>query len=129
MGCVTFCFAACATSTAACAWATPRVFCGTRFLSKQGVSIEALYKCIQEDSSTEFHSGNLGGFAQFFWISGVLPGFVTCLLPGSTLIAVINATVEFKNFHVMMCDARAGEFIWGMPPLQDDKTGELFCDR
>ena len=46
---------------------------------------------------------------------------------GNTLVAVINSCVEFKSFHAMMCDARAGELVWGMPPLQDEKTGELFA--
>jgi hypothetical protein len=72
------------------------------FLSKIGATTEGLYETIQQDSSNDFYSGN-------------------------TLVAVINSAVEFKAFHAMMCDARAGELVWGMPPLMDEKTGELFC--
>ena len=104
-----------------------------RFLGSIGATVDELYDEIRKDSSQDFYSG-------------------------STLVAVINASVEFKNFHAMMviypsiqrsvnsqrshqclpylfissklkCDARPGEFIWGLPPLQDAKTGELFCDR
>ena len=53
--------------------------------------------------------------------------YVLFYASGNTLVAVINASADFKHFHAMMCDARAGEFIWGMPPLQDEKTGELYC--
>eukprot|EP00615_Pteridomonas_danica_P011427 CAMPEP_0114345368 /NCGR_PEP_ID=MMETSP0101-20121206/12166_1 /TAXON_ID=38822 ORGANISM="Pteridomonas danica, Strain PT" /NCGR_SAMPLE_ID=MMETSP0101 /ASSEMBLY_ACC=CAM_ASM_000211 /LENGTH=161 /DNA_ID=CAMNT_0001481279 /DNA_START=173 /DNA_END=655 /DNA_ORIENTATION=+ len=52
-----------------------------------GASIETLHNEISRDTSKSFYSGN-------------------------TLVEVINASVNFKNFHNMMCDARAGEFIW-----------------
>jgi len=72
------------------------------FLGSIGVSVDSLYDEIRRDTSTDFYSGN-------------------------TLVAVVNSSVDFKCFHAMMCDAKAGEFIWGMPPLQDAKTGEMFC--
>ena len=72
------------------------------FLGRVGATTEGLYETIQRDRSNDFYSGN-------------------------TLVAVINSCVEFKAFHAMMCDARAGELVWGMPPLMDDETGEFIC--
>ena len=47
------------------------------------------------------------------------------LYSGSTFVAVINAACEFKTFHTMMCDAKDGDFCWGVPIVQDADTGEL----
>ena len=44
---------------------------------------------------------------------------------GTTFAAVINAAAEFDTFYDMMCDAKAGEFCWGVPIVQDADTGEL----
>ena len=47
------------------------------------------------------------------------------LYSGTTFVAVINAACEFKTFHSMMCDAKDGDFCWGVPIVQDADTGEL----
>ena len=47
------------------------------------------------------------------------------LYSGTTFVAVINAACEFKTFHTMMCDAKDGDFCWGVPIVQDADTGEL----
>ena len=71
------------------------------YIESLGVSIGEFYQMVAEDThSQEFHSG--GTFAH-----------------------VVNALVQFESFHEMMVDARAGDFVWGMPPLQDLETGEL----
>ena len=72
------------------------------FIEKEcGVTINEFYRIVTDDmKSTEFYSG-------------------------STFAHVVNGLVTFESFHEMMVDAKRGEFVWGMPPLQDAETGEL----
>lgn len=44
----------------------------------------------------------------------------------TTFIALINAAQSFEAFQEMMVDAKLGVFTWGIPPLVDNETGEVF---
>ena len=72
------------------------------FIEQRGMSISNFYSVVAANmSSREFYSG-------------------------STFAHVVNAATDFENFSQMMCDARDDIFVWGMPPLIDTETGELY---
>ena len=45
---------------------------------------------------------------------------------GSSLVALINSAAAFPSFYQMMLDAKLGVISWGMPPLMDQETGEVY---
>jgi hypothetical protein len=71
------------------------------FVAGQGLSVDDFFRIVETDKRSEFKSG-------------------------STFAYVVNAAMSFQNFTMLMLDARKGEFAWGMPPLEDSSTGELY---
>jgi hypothetical protein len=77
------------------------------FVLQQGVDVDCFFSMVAADSNidsdTRFESGG-------------------------TFAAVVNSAMSFKSFVILMRDAKAGEMIWGIPPLQDSETGEMIVD-
>jgi hypothetical protein len=71
------------------------------FVTDQGYSVDEFFSIVEADKSGEFKSG-------------------------STFAHVVSAAMSFRNFTMLMLDSREGEFAWGMPPLEDTETGELY---
>ena len=74
----------------------------------------------------DFVEGELGVTTAEFFVLVAADGGSHDAFSGSTFARLVNAATEFKAFFEMMCDAKLGVFVWGMPPLQDSETGELY---